>query len=796
MAEESLPEQSEDSLEEKLIASLEENFTLSDFNTAVVFGDSPTRRDDDDNSPPTVTNFNPQLPQADFPPPVLATNLASTGESFDIGLKQCETCQVTYSPDYYFCLNCGSILKPVVRPPSDTLGAGFEPKPAEHFGQTVALPPDYRIENYSQEIVDESVNFAVGSILDNRYKVTDKLGQGGFGDIYAVENIESYFSDVQVLKLVHTRIAEAFSLQSPEALRDSYRSQYKAWKVLSEKEPDFIVQLRDVRVIERRVGLLMEFLEGGTLLDLVESWGGKPQTQEQLQLLVRLFIQASRALHIIHKYNLIHCDIKPHNFLLDAQKRKCKLCDFELLAKTEDVKNDLFSEAKFGDDKSIITGTLNFMAPETFQGEFSNKTDIYALGVSFYLLLSGEYPISPIVYLEPNASNKPKPKPLVELNSLISPALDNLIQWCLAPEPAARPDSVADLIHRLLQLGISDEESNFSPVNLARLLLNNLSPIDREWLIANLETRGFKSMSEQPEFQQQDMIEEYCYTTSPFEILKEHCTGASLYAIANTLKIPTEKRSRDDLIKEIVTALGFLPGRKQAHGLESIRRDLEDIRIKLENAEKIVECSGYLNHAFAEIERAITLLIGFYGQTLYGKGLKNFLSKRSKNKPVEKMTLGEKVGALRDICVQRPNAPMPERVERIFSFPLIKQEIFDKLNSIVTRRNQIVHHHLDFTALPPVQNLGKEILRSTIEVVKDLTSNQNAPRVVQITSLQNDVFGRHFYEGYDEKGKKEKIFTTFGLQVGQLYWFVPLTNPARINPLIFPFEEPAESDDD
>ncbi|HEX9962241.1 MAG TPA: serine/threonine-protein kinase, partial [Pyrinomonadaceae bacterium] len=430
--------------------------------------------------------------------------------------------------------------------------------------------------------------YELGNILENRYRIINYLGQGGFGDIYAIENIDSYFSDIQVLKLVHSKIEKDFSVASPEALRDSYRSQYKAWKILSEKEPNFIVRLFDVQVIARRVGILMEWMEGGTLLEMVEAWGGKPQTQEQLQHLIKLFIQACRSLNIIHKHNLIHRDVKPQNFLLDAARQKCKLCDFELLNKEDEDIKEIFTEVFSSNTSNLIVGTLRYMSPESFDGKFSVKSDIFALGVTFYFLLSGEYPFSDgseAVLSILNAAHRNEPaRPLTELNSLVSPSLDRLVQWCLEFNPEQRPDSVADLINRLLQLGISDEESNFSPVNLARLLLNHLSPIDLEWLIDHLRKRGFRSMSELPEYQQQDMIEEYCYTTSPFEILKEHCGGASLYAIAEALKIKKEKLSRDDLIKEIVTTLGFLPGRKQAHGLESIRRALESSRIKIESA--------------------------------------------------------------------------------------------------------------------------------------------------------------------------------------------------------------------
>jgi hypothetical protein len=75
-----------------------------------------------------------------------------------------------------------------------------------------------------------------------------------------------------------------------------------------------------------------------------------------------------------------------------------------------------------------------------------------------------------------------------------------------------------------------------------------------------------------------------------------------------------------------------------------------------------------------------------------------------------------------------------------------------------------------------------------VEVLRELAENQYAPRVVQIVSRQDDIYGRHFYLGKDDRGHHERIFTPLPMEVGQLYLFYPLTNPARINPLIFRYE--------
>jgi hypothetical protein len=58
---------------------------------------------------------------------------------------------------------------------------------------------------------------------------------------------------------------------------------------------------------------------------------------------------------------------------------------------------------------------------------------------------------------------------------------------------------------------------------------------------------------------------------------------------------------------------------------------------------------------------------------------------------------------------------------------------------------------------------------------------------VQIAARQDDLFGRRFYLGRDERGRTERIFTSLSLEVGRTYLFYPLTHPIRIRPLIFPY---------
>jgi hypothetical protein len=113
--------------------------------------------------------------------------------------------------------------------------------------------------------------------------------------------------------------------------------------------------------------------------------------------------------------------------------------------------------------------------------------------------------------------------------------------------------------------------------------------------------------------------------------------------------------------------------------------------------------------------------------------------------------------------------------------------VFDGLNAIVEARNALAHRGRR-DILREAQRIGRDALSTAVDVLAALSENSFMPRVVQILSRQDDVYGRHFYLGRDDRGRSERIFTPLPVKVGQLYLFYALTNPVRIHPFIFPLE--------
>jgi serine/threonine protein kinase len=613
--------------------------------------------------------------------------------------------------------------------------------------------------------------FESGEMIDDRYRVEKLIGQGGFANIYLVADTTNYLHRELVLKV-------PLGDHATDDLARKLRHQLKVWKLLSDAAPETVVRLLKVERIASRnesaVGIFMEYMSGGSLARMVAgSWNGCPRTQEQLARLMRLFLQVSKSIQVLHSRGYIHRDIKPGNFLLDSSGSLCKMSDFELVARA-----DAFARAP-----GEVTGTPAYMAPECFEGRYSTATDIFALGATLYHLLCGALPFR-------MEANKPavneRPVDPSSRNPIVPPELGQVVMRCLDAESRNRPASVEDIIGDIERLGLTDEGTCAAPLNLARLLLAHLSEEDLDYLAQSLETGGFRSSREEKEDRRADLIEEYCYTAPPDEALAQNCTVRQLAAMARSLGINSaDAAGRDVLIAAILEAAGFLSGPRQVPGLEATLGHLQSQLLELANASSSDECLGIVHSSLAAVERAITLLVRFYGSLLYGAGLESFLSRGGKSS--ERLTLDEKIAALRELCLSRPDVPIPHRVEEAFQWPIIASDIFRRFDELAAERDQLADQ-AESSGLPAMQRLGRKVISSAIDVMTDMARNPYSPRVVQIVSRQDDVYGRHFYTGQDDRGRSERIFTPLPLDVGQMYLFYPLTNPARINPLIFPYD--------
>ena len=210
-------------------------------------------------------------------------------------------------------------------------------------------------------------NSIIGTEVDG-YRIQEVLGRGGMGVVYKAE--DTALSRNVALK----RIAP--SLANDESFLRRFRSEAQA---LARIDSPYIVGVHALRQTEIGLLIVMEYVAGGTLEDLMLE--GPMDWPEVLPLVEQML----KALEHAHGEEVIHRDIKPQNVMLGAEKT-VKVTDFGL------------AKVHRGDSKATVTqgvhGTLNYMSPEQVKGsaDLDHRSDLYSLGMTVYEMLAGELP--------------------------------------------------------------------------------------------------------------------------------------------------------------------------------------------------------------------------------------------------------------------------------------------------------------------------------------------------------------------------------------------------------------------
>ncbi len=292
----------------------------------------------------------------------------------------------------------------------------------------------------------------VSNLIGNRYRLHHSLGEGSFGEVFYAEDTKFDPPRPVALKLLH------HTLLSDPTVREGLRHEAG---VLARFSHPHILRVLDFEITRNQAYIITELAPNGSISRLLRPNPTRPATALSLVQVTQFLEQISTALDEAHGQGLIHRDIKPENILLDRYNRVL-LADFGLALAI----NNPQTLNRLGG--TGVWGTPEFAAPEVWDEKVSKHSDIYALGVLLYQMLSGELPYqgSPAAVMRQHL-DAPIPRLAERAPDLnYPPALDTVLARAMAKEPGARPNSAGELYQQFRQALDAPAPGNPSPFQI------------------------------------------------------------------------------------------------------------------------------------------------------------------------------------------------------------------------------------------------------------------------------------------------------------------------------------------
>ncbi len=217
----------------------------------------------------------------------------------------------------------------------------------------------------------------IGQLLDGRYKITESLAAGGFGQTFLAEDIKQ-FNKVCVVKQLKPSFNDPSALQVARRLFES-----EAQLLNRLGSHDQIPQLLAYFEENQEFFLVQDFVEGHNLEK--EITVGKKQTESQAIALLESILEP---LAFIHEQQVIHRDIKPANLIRRQQDGKVVLIDFGAVKELAATQVNAQGQTQIG----TIIGTPGYMSSEQGRGKPKLSSDIYAAGMIIVQALTGKIP--------------------------------------------------------------------------------------------------------------------------------------------------------------------------------------------------------------------------------------------------------------------------------------------------------------------------------------------------------------------------------------------------------------------
>src|SRR5947209_3291715 len=273
-------------------------------------------------------------------------------------------------------------------------------------------------------------------ILDARYQLESRLGQGGMGVVFQARDI--FLKTAHAIKIILPDL-----VGNDPMLVTRFRQEALAAAAIRHQN---IIAVTDFGVVRGTMPfLVMEFVSGRSLHDMLAEEGALPPARA-LEIISAIGAGVSAA----HRQGIIHRDLKPLNVMFQEglpTAEAVKVLDFGLAKIKSGELLGSFVQAK----TSGLMGSPFYMAPEQWGDEEPNaRADIYSLGVILYQMLGGDVPFKGTSI--PSIMKKhltESPPPLAALGVQVPPQIEAVVRHALEKEPENRPASVEAFIREL-----------------------------------------------------------------------------------------------------------------------------------------------------------------------------------------------------------------------------------------------------------------------------------------------------------------------------------------------------------
>ncbi len=326
------------------------------------------------------------------------------------GRLQCPQCYTLNPDESRFCTKCGSSLSDIF----ETLTLG---------GPGPAVP-------------EAAAHLVPGQIFDRRYRIIEEIGRGGMGRVFKAEDIE--LGITVALKIIRPR------LSSDPRFIDRFKKEMLLARAISHEN---IIRIFDLGEAGGTKYISMEYIRGEDLKEFLHSSGTL-----SVETAVHIARQIAEAVRVAHDKGIVHQDLKPSNIMVDHAGR-VYIMDFGLAKAVHGVPAGQAGEGG---------GTPQYMSPEQAgRGPVGPASDIYSFGAVLYEIATGR----PVFEAETRAEYQrkhieEKPAPPSRVNPRLLKPLEHIILKCLEKDPAARYQSMTEVLADLDAVEVGPETSS------------------------------------------------------------------------------------------------------------------------------------------------------------------------------------------------------------------------------------------------------------------------------------------------------------------------------------------------